>query len=176
MAPSQLVGSLDHTCIFSSFALLQGRSADSQQPRLALGSSAEQRGGPAEASKRPPQTSALLTSIEEFDTHLDFTQPPGLHRNYGNGQERPLLRGWVHFLALLVLEAVLASGVLPVHTQMLLRASSMGLYGSCIFHMLPWASMQVRSNRICFVLLYACRMSLTTHCLLNAGVPSGSSG
>lgn len=101
------------------------------------------RGGPAEASKRP-QTSALVTRVEDFEageSHLDMTKV-GVHSHYANGQERPLLRGWVHFVALLLVEGLLASGSLPLQTAALLRASSVGFYGSCIFHMLSWTSMQ----------------------------------
>lgn len=63
-----------------------------------------------------------------------------MHTQYGNGQPRPLLRGWLHFVVILAIEGALAVAFLPAGTASLLRWSSIGFYGSFLFHMLPWSS------------------------------------
>ena len=78
-----------------------------------------------------------LFSDEKFSIDWrDF----GRQRVYGNGQVRPLLRGWVHLLALAVAEVVLASNMLPSTAASLVRWSSVGMYGSVAFHMVPWST------------------------------------
>ena len=62
----------------------------------------------------------------------------GRHTVYGNGAARTLARGWVHALSLVCLEALLAcsaAGVLPgghltQQAAALVRATSLGFYGS----------------------------------------------
>lgn len=95
-------------------------------------------------AQRPPLSVLLDRPVvgdeEDRQQHIDWARF-GFHQYYGNGQARPLLRGWVHILSLVVLECVLAANMLPGQAADLMRWSSVGLYGSVVFHIVPWTSL-----------------------------------
>jgi hypothetical protein len=70
----------------------------------------------------------------------------GRHTRYGNGTPRTLARGWLHLATVLAMELVLlvglgAAGALPARAADLTRWTSVGFYGSVLFHMVPWTRM-----------------------------------
>ena len=81
----------------------------------------------------------------------------GRHKQYGNGTPRTLARGWVHVLALLTLESLLLcsahgwAGVpaLPPRAALLARWTTVGFYGSVLFHLVPWARPDTYNAALC---------------------------
>lgn len=70
----------------------------------------------------------------------------GRHAEYGNGTPRALARGWLHLACVLAMEvALIAAAVgawapfgLPARAAQLIRWTTVGFYGSVLFHCVPW--------------------------------------
>lgn len=94
-------------------------------------------------------THAALSCLCRFPSPA---RPPRLAD--GNGQPRPLLRGWAHFGALLYGTAALATGRTPIalHRQAAHFATwtLLGYVGSTVFHMCPWATLHSYQLALCF--------------------------
>lgn len=81
----------------------------------------------------------------------------GRHTSYGNGTPRTLARGWVHVLALALLELMLlacagrwgALTPLPARALALARWTTVGFYGSVLFHLVPWSRTQSYNAALC---------------------------
>jgi hypothetical protein len=94
-----------------------------------------------------PEAAAAEEDAEEDDDGfgVDLSRF-GRHTRYGNGTPRTLARGWLHLATVLAFEVVLlcglgASGALPARAADLTRWTSVGFYGSVLFHMVPWTRM-----------------------------------
>ena len=84
----------------------------------------------------------------------------GRHTFYGNGQPRPLLRGWIHCLALVYGMASLSSceaGSRPLLCPLVLHGRALdftawtllGYLGSVVFHLCPWATLRAYTLALC---------------------------
>lgn len=95
------------------------------------------------AAPAVPATPAAPTLADRLGFDLSRF---GRHAEYGNGTPRALARGWLHLACVLAMEvALIAAAVgawapfgLPARAAQLIRWTTVGFYGSVLFHCVPW--------------------------------------
>ena len=140
-------------------------AAPERESRRAL-SPASPRGRPAAASPSRGRGRGAAPHGSPHPLSVHWWRRFGVHETYGNGLPRPLLRGWLHFVVLLLGVAALAAGneraaaalppplrrasVLNPQARSFLAATLVSYVGSVAFHLLPFHQLRAYQRVLCF--------------------------